>query len=107
MISPLLAVAVLIALLLHKPARADEILIIANPSVDSSTAITLNQIALIYLLRTTAWPDGSHVVPVNREATSEIRAKFTASVLREDNASLAAYWNEMHFKGKEPPVVQE
>jgi ABC-type phosphate transport system substrate-binding protein len=104
---PLLAVAVLVALLLSKSAVAAELLIIANPSVDSTTPLTLNEIAAIYLLRTTVWADGSHIVPVNREATSDIRVKFTDSVLRQDNANIAVYWNEMHFMGKQPPVVQE
>jgi ABC-type phosphate transport system substrate-binding protein len=103
----LLAVAVLFAFLLPPSARADDLLIIANPSVGLTAPLTLNQIAAIYLLQTTNWPDGSHIVPVNREATSDIRARFTASVLKQDNASIAAYWNEMHFLGKQPPVVQE
>ena len=103
----LLAFAVLIALLLPRAAAADGILVIANPSVDMPVALTLRQIAAIYLLRTTVWRDGTHIVPVNREATSEIRSEFTARVLKQDNASLAAYWNEMHFKGKQPPVIQE
>lgn len=103
----LLAVAVVAGSLFSGPARADELLIIANPSVSVATPMKLSRIAAIYLLRITNWPDGSHIVPVNREATSAIRATFTADVLRQDGGSLAAYWNEMHFKGKLPPVVQE
>ncbi len=104
---PLIAVAVLVALLLPEPADADGIQIIANPSVDVHGPLSLDQIAALYLLRTTLWPDGSHVVPVNREATADIRAMFTASVLRQDRASLATYWNMMHFIGKQPPLIQE
>ncbi len=104
---PLLAVAVLIALLLPASAVAGELLIIANPSVSSPASLTLSQIEAIYLLKTTVWPDGSHIVPVNREVASDTRAKFTTGVLRQDMTSLAAYWNEMHFMGKQPPVVQE
>ena len=103
----LLAIAVVVELLLSIAARAEELLIIANPSVNLATPLTVNQIAALYLLRTTAWPDGSRVVPVNREATSEARAQFTSSVLHQDKASLATYWNNMHFMGKLPPVVQE
>lgn len=88
-------------------AKAEELLIIANPSVNVAGPLSLNQIAAIYLLRVTTWPDDSHIVPVNWEATSELRAKFTSGVLQQDNASLVAYWNEMHFMGKQPPVVQE
>jgi ABC-type phosphate transport system substrate-binding protein len=103
----LLAIAVLVGLLLATSAGAEELLIIANSSVNVAAPLSADQIAALYLLRTTVWPDGSRVVPVNREATSEVRAKFTSSVLQQDKTSLATYWNNMHFMGKLPPVVQE
>ena len=103
----LLAIAVLVGLLLATSASAEELLIIANPSVNLTTPLTLNEIAAFYLLRATSWPDGRRIVPVNREPTSEVRTKFTVIVLRQDKASLVTYWNNMHFMGKLPPVVQE
>jgi ABC-type phosphate transport system substrate-binding protein len=103
----LLVIAATAVLLLAGAARAEGLLIIANPSVNATPPLSLSQIAAIYLLRVTIWPDGSHIVPVNREATSQTRETFTTTVLQQDNTSLAAYWNEMHFMGKQPPVVQE
>jgi ABC-type phosphate transport system substrate-binding protein len=107
MIRRLLAAAVAGWLLFGGGARAEGLLIIANPGVAVPVPVPPSEIAAIYLLRLTTWPDGSHIVPVNREATSTLRAKFTARVLQEDNADLATYWNEMHYMGKMPPVVQE
>jgi ABC-type phosphate transport system substrate-binding protein len=103
----LVALTVVAALARPTTAHAEGFLIIANPSVNVSTPLSVDELAAIYLLRITAWPDGTQIVPVNREATSRIRTDFTARVLREDSATLAAYWNEMHFMGKQPPVVQE
>ena len=103
----LLAIAVLVGLLLATSAGAEGLLIIANPSVNLVTPLTLNEIAAFYLLRATSWPDGRRIVPVNREPRSEVRAKFTVIVLQQDKASLVTYWNNMHFMGKLPPVVQE
>ena len=103
----LFAIAATAILLFAGPARAEGLLIIANPSVNVAPPLSLSQVAAIYLLRMTTWPDGSHVVPVNREATSQTRQTFTMTVLQQDNSSLAAYWNELHFMGKQPPVVQE
>jgi ABC-type phosphate transport system substrate-binding protein len=103
----LLAVAIAAWLLFTGTARAEGLLIIANTAVALPTPVPLSEIAAIYLLRLTTWPDGSHIVPVNREATSALRAEFTSRVLQEDNADLATYWNEMHYMGKMPPVVQE
>ena len=103
----LLAVAIAAWLLFAGAARAEGLLIIANPAVAVPAPLPLSEIAAIYLLRLTTWPDGSHIVPVNREATSILRAEFTSRVLQEDNADLATYWNQMHYMGKMPPVVQE
>ena len=102
----LLAVAVA-GLLMSWQARAEELLIIANPSVNVTAPLSLAEIAAFYLLRTTTWPDGRRVIPVNREASSDARMTFTSGVLQEDNASLTTYWNQMHFMGKMPPVVQQ
>jgi ABC-type phosphate transport system substrate-binding protein len=107
MIRLLLVFATLIAVARAGSAGSVELLIIANPSVSAMVPLTPRELRSIYLLRLTTWPDGSHIVPVNREASSAIRARFTAEALQQDNASLAAYWNEMHFQGKLPPVVQE
>ncbi len=107
MLRPPFVVAILILFAVTRPAWAEDLLIIANPSVNIAVPLTMREIEAIYLLRITTWPDGSHIVPVNREVSSEVRAKFTADALQQSNATLAAYWNEMHFQGKLPPVVQE
>jgi ABC-type phosphate transport system substrate-binding protein len=101
----LLAVAV-VGLLISSCARAQELLVIANTSVNVAP-LSVNDVAGLYLLKTTTWPDGSRIIPVNREAGSEARALFTARVLQEDNTSLTVYWNRMHFMGKMPPVIQQ
>jgi ABC-type phosphate transport system substrate-binding protein len=107
MTRPLVVIAAILAVAFAKPAAAAGLLVIVNPSVEISGPLPLDEIAAIYLLRLTTWPDGSPIVPVNREASSPQRQEFTARILREDDTALAAYWNQMHFKGKFPPVVQE
>lgn len=99
--------AVILALLGAGSGRAEALLIIANSDVPMGASLSQREIAAIFLLRTTLWNDGSKIVPVNREAGSVPREEFTRKVLGQDNASLAAYWNEMHFNGRLPPVVQE
>ena len=99
--------AACLLLVFSGPAFADDLLIIANPSVSLDTPLSLRELTAIYLLRVTRWPDGTHIVPVNREFGSALRARFTTSVLHEQNERLARYWNQMHFQGKDPPLVQE
>jgi len=97
----------LIALLVGRPAWAGGLYIIANPNMKVSGEVSSRELAAIYLLRLVTWPDGTHLVPVNRELGSEIRKKFTEEVLGVDTRALATYWNQMHFQGKQPPLIQE
>ncbi|MHB1592276.1 MAG: substrate-binding domain-containing protein [Sulfuricella sp.] len=82
------------------------IIIIANPSVPA-VSVSLKQLAAIYLLRVTLWPDGQPIVPVNQEADSRLRALFSERVLGQRPIVLANYWNQMHFQGKNPPLVMD
>lgn len=86
--------------------HAEELFVIAHPSV-AVTNLSTDEIAAIYLLKTTSWQGGGNIVPVNREAASNIRTAFSDAVLRHPPSALNAYWNQMHFKGKVPPLVQE
>lgn len=88
------------------PSQADELLVIAHPGV-AVTGLTSEELAAIYLLKTTSWQGGGNIVPVNREAGSNARSIFSGAVLRQPPNALSAYWNQMHFKGKVPPLVQE
>lgn len=85
---------------------ADELLVIANANVAASS-LSSDEVAAIYLLKTTSWQDGENIVPVNREAASSVRTTFSDAILRHPPSALNAYWNQMHFKGKVPPLVQE
>lgn len=82
------------------------VLIVAHPSL-SVSSLTADDLTRIYLLRQSLWPDGAMVVPVNREASSPVRNLFTTGVLQQTANALASHWQQMHFKGKNPPLVQE
>lgn len=96
----------LLLALLGASASADELLVIAHPSVPVSS-LSFDALSAIYLLKTPEWRGGDMIVPVNREAQSAERIQFSATVLRQSPNALAAFWNQMHFKGKVPPIVQE
>lgn len=88
------------------PSGADPLLVIAHPGVTVSS-LTAEELAAIYLLKMNAWAGGGNIVPVNREASSGARTVFSDAVLHQPASTLNAYWNQMHFKGKSPPLVQE
>jgi len=87
------------------PGLADELFIIASPQVPEST-ITAKQLADIFTLTKTSWNKNTRVVPVNREASSEERKKFSEYVFNLPPQELGEYWNKLRFQGKLPPVIQ-
>ena len=89
-----------------RPASASDLLVIANPASGDVGPLSANAVAAMYLLRVTTWPNGTHLIPVNRELGSAIRTDFTTLILKQDMETLAVYWNEMHFRGKMPPLIQ-
>lgn len=100
-----LAVYALCFLAFAESASARTIYVIANPSIPISN-LSQQELEKIYLLRQPYWPDGNLIVPVNREASSGIREFFSNIVLKQSPRSLSTYWNQMHFRGKSPPIVQ-
>jgi ABC-type phosphate transport system substrate-binding protein len=85
--------------------QAGGLLVIASSQVPDG-AISVKQLADIYALNKTYWSNQIQVVPVNREALSEEREKFSEAVFNLSPLELAEYWNRQSFQGKLPPLVQ-
>ena len=85
--------------------QAGGLLVIASTQVPD-TAISVEQLADIYMLKKTFWANKTQVVPVNREASSTEREKFSEAVFNLSPQELAEYWNRLRFQGKLPPLVQ-
>lgn len=85
--------------------QAGELLVIASPQVPDTT-ISSEQLANIYLLKKIYWNDGTPVVPVNRDASSNEREKFYEAIFNLSQQELAEYWNRLRFQGKFPPLIQ-
>ena len=98
-------IALLLALLLPCSLRAEGLLIVANAQVPVNS-ITPGELASIYLIRKNTWADGLPVVPVNRDAASNLRERFSEKVLEHSPRELTDYWNRIRFEGRIPPLVQ-
>jgi ABC-type phosphate transport system substrate-binding protein len=85
--------------------QAGGLLVIASTQVPDVN-ISVNQLADIYTLKKNFWADQTQVVPVNREASSVEREKFSEAVFNLSPLDLAEYWNRLRFQGKLPPLVQ-
>lgn len=85
---------------------ADELVVIGHPGLAVSS-LTPQELSSIYLLKMVSWRNGETIVPVNRDAASSARTRFSDAILRQPPNALNAYWNQMHFMGKVLPTVQE
>ena len=85
--------------------QAGGLLVIASTQVPDVN-ISVKQLADIYTLKRNFWADQTQVVPVNREASSVEREKFSEAVFNLSPLELAEYWNQLRFQGKLPPLVQ-
>jgi len=85
--------------------QAEGLLVIASPQVPDTT-ISVKQLADIYALKKDFWANKIQVVPVNREALSAEREKFSEAVFNLSPLELAEYWNRLSFQGEFPPLIQ-
>jgi ABC-type phosphate transport system substrate-binding protein len=85
--------------------QAEGLMIITSPQVPDA-AISIKQLADIYTLKKTFWADKTLVVPVNREASSNERERFSLDVFNLSPRELSEYLDRLRFQGKLPPVVQ-
>lgn len=102
----LLALAVF-ALALGGPAiaAAQEVRMVVVVHPERRAALSLEELAQIYLRRKRFWSDGSVVVPLNLPSGTQLRRRFSGLVLRQTDARLANYWNRQYFEGVLPPAT--
>ncbi len=101
-----LAAGVVSCLLSGSPlaATAVRVQLIANPA--RAATLTKTEIRAIYLKRRLLWGDGQPIIPINREAGSDVRELFSERIFGQDSRRLAAYWNQRYFEaGEFPPAT--
>ena len=99
------ALLLILGVLWATPGQAGGLLVIASPQVPDAV-ISVEQLANIFTLKKIFWTDQTQVVPVNREASSVEREKFSEAVFNLSTQELGEYWNRLSFQGKLPPLVQ-
>ena len=88
------------------PAPADEpTLVVIVHRTRSIAAMSVKDVANIYLKRRRFWEDGAPIVPVNREPGTEARETFSRRILGGASSTFAAFWNEQYFHGVFPPIT--
>ena len=71
------------------------------------TAMDKNQVADIFLGKTSRFPNGAQAVPIDQAEGSAVRDEFYSKVLERTAAQMKAYWSKILFtgRGQPPPSV--
>ncbi len=97
-------IRIALLLIVFRPGWAETLLVIVHPEV-AIDHMESQQLKDIYLLKRSAWSDGTPIIPINLSASSPLRYAFFNQVLEIDMQTAARVWLQMHFRGRQPPHV--
>jgi len=101
----LLALCVLIAPAVSAekaPTPPPPYVIIVNTS-NTTPSATRKFIGDAFLKKTTRWPNGDVIRPVDQAPSSVVRRRFTDDVLNRSVAAVQSYWQQIVFSGRDLP----
>ncbi len=79
--------------------------VIVHPS-NPATSLSRQQIGSYFLKKTSSWPSGTSVVPVDLDKGSATRSAFSRDVLHKSVAEVSAYWQQQIFSGRAVPPAE-
>lgn len=80
-------------------------LVVVHPAVQVSE-LSRVELSRYFLKKSTQWPDGSAVRPVE-PLDPRLRQAFARQVHERSVAAIAAYWNALIFSGRELPPLEK
>ena len=88
-------------------AQAEDLgfVVIVNPD-NPTSSIARNALSDIMLKKVTKWSDGQTAKPVDRDAGSFVRGRFSQMVHRKSVAAIKSYWQQQIFSGRAVPPVE-
>jgi ABC-type phosphate transport system substrate-binding protein len=76
--------------------------LIVNPA-NPTAVVERRFVAEAFLKKTTRWPDGSLIRPVDLGAESPTRQRFSEDMLGRSLAAVKSYWQQVLFAGRDLP----
>ena len=76
--------------------------VIVNPA-NPATTLDRTFVEEAFLKKTTRWPDGQFIRPVDQASDSAIRRQFTDDVLKRSVEAVKGYWQQRIFSGRDVP----
>ncbi|MBX3203908.1 MAG: substrate-binding domain-containing protein [Labilithrix sp.] len=84
---------------------APAFVVIVHPE-NPANALERSFVAEAFLKKTTRWPDGGVIKPVDLPPTSATRDRFTRDVLKRSVAAVKSYWQQIIFSGRDVPPAE-
>ena len=72
-------------------------------SNNATTALSRKFLGDAFLKKTTRWPNGDVIRPVDQAPDSAVRRRFTEDVLKRSVAAVQSYWQQIVFSGRDLP----
>jgi ABC-type phosphate transport system substrate-binding protein len=88
------------------PALAQEEVVPVVSSRSSVTILNANQVADIFLGKSSRFPDGTVAVPIDLAEDSPLRERFYSQFTGKSPAQLKAHWSKIIFTGRGQPPRQ-
>jgi ABC-type phosphate transport system substrate-binding protein len=76
-------------------------------SANPATTLGRDELARLFLKKTTTWPSGRMVAPVDQAKDSATRREFSRAVLGKDADAVASYWQQAIFSGRGVPPPEK
>ncbi|PTT87526.1 hypothetical protein DBR42_11440 [Pelomonas sp. HMWF004] len=83
-------------------AASAQVAVIVNPK-SAAASMTAEQVAGVFLGKTTTLPSGSTAAPVDQAESAAIRDQFYTKVTGKQAAQVKAAWSRLVFSGKGTP----
>ena len=92
-----------LGLIVASYAHADHAVIV-NPK--NTASIGKEDVAKLFLGKTTKFPDGQLAIPINQPESSPTRAEFGEVLLGKTPSQMKSYWSRLIFTGKAVPIKE-
>lgn len=84
----------------------DEGFVVVVNSANPVNSLSRQQVADIFMKKTTQWPQGGDAHPVDLPAVSQVRDAFSRSVHGKPASAVASWWGQQMFSGRAVPPPQ-
>ncbi len=102
------AVGILLLLWTTSPAAEAPSFVVVVNKANPVKSLTVVELRRIFMKQTRMWPHAESMVPVDWDATSEIRQAFSQQVLNRSVREMAEFWVQQSVtQGLAPPSTQK